>query len=69
MAAVYTGTSGSASQKRSIPSGAASKQTNLIDQGLVDFSRSTAATPELPVANIGYTTSTSRLSTSWGTLK
>ena len=69
MAAVKIGTSGWAACSVATPSGAASRQTNLIDFGLSSLSRSTAATAELPVASIGSTTMMSRSCISEGILK
>ena len=69
MAAVYTGTSGWWAWKLRRPSGAASRQTKRIERGRVSFSRSTAATAELPVASMGSSTMASRSGMPCGTLK
>ena len=69
MAAVKMGTSGWAFCRVSMPSGAASRQTNLMERGLVSLMRLMAATAECPVASIGSTAITSRPSMSGGILK
>ena len=62
MDAVKTGTSGNAFWKVAMPSGAASRQTNLMLVAPAALSRLIAATAELPVASIGSTTMNSRSS-------
>ena len=69
IAAVYTGTSGCRAWNVRSPSGHVTRHTNLIDAGPVAFTRSTAATAELPVASIGSTTIASRPAMVRGTLK
>lgn len=68
MAAVTIGTSGWCLWKFSTPSGHASRVTSLSEPGLERFTRSMAATAELPVASIGSHTMTSRSWSLLGTL-
>ena len=69
VAAVKMGTSGCAFCSVAMPSGAASRQTNLMERGRSCLMRSTAAAAELPVASMGSTTMTSRSAISDGILK
>ena len=52
-----------------MPSGAATRQTNLIERARISTSREIAATAELPVASIGSTRITSRSGRSSGSFR
>ena len=52
-----------------MPSGHDTRHTKRIERGRVSFSRSTAATAELPVASIGSSTIASRSRMPPGILK
>ena len=52
--------------QRSIPGGAATRQTSVTDRAPAFFTTATAAEVEFPVASIGSSTITSRSATSSG---